>query len=86
MHIIVFSLNFLTSERHLFLGAAKLNLHKGILTSKFASKDMLLWKRGSAFVSTENENLWIHSRLMWFDGPRHPEMVPKMCHPINRRK
>ena len=62
---------------------AKLNQHiysKGILTSKFGSKDMLLWKRVSAFVSTEDENLWILSRLMWFDGSRPPEMLP--CIPL----
>ena len=63
MFIIVFSINFLTTERHLILGDAKLNQHKDILTSKFESKDMLLWKRGSAFVSTEDGNLWIPSRL-----------------------
>ena len=35
----------MTTERHLIMGAAKLNQHiyfKGILTSKFGSKDMLL--------------------------------------------
>ena len=41
MYIIVFSLNFLTTETHLILEAAKLNQHKGS-TSKFVSKDMLL--------------------------------------------
>ena len=58
MYIIVFSLNFLTAERHLILGTAKLNQHtyfKDFLTSKFGSKDMLLWKRD--FVSTEDDNL-----------------------------
>ena len=84
MHIIVFSLNFLTAERHLFLGIAKLNQHiyfKGILTSVFESEDMSLWKRGSAFISTEDENLWIPSRLMWFDGIRtlHPPIG--LCEP-----
>ena len=43
--------------------------YKGIMTSKFGSKDMLLWKRGS-LVSTEDENLWIASRLVWFNGTR----------------
>ena len=42
MYIIAFSLKFLTAEKHLFLGAAKLNQYKGILTLKFESKDMLL--------------------------------------------
>ena len=50
---IVFSFGFLTGERHLILGTAK----KGILTLKYGSKDLLLWKRGSVFVSTEDENL-----------------------------
>ena len=84
MHTIVFSLNFLTvselsTERHFIVWAAKLNqhtYHKGILTSGFESKDMLLWKRGSAFISTEDENLWINSRLMWFDVPRSLQKSP----------
>ena len=70
MYTIVFSLNFLTvneltTERHLIVGAAKLNWHKGILTSKFGYNLMLLWKRGSAFVSTDDEKLWIPSRIIW---------------------
>ena len=59
---IVFSFGFLTGERHLILGTAK----KGILTLKYVSKDLLLWKRGSAFVSTEDENLLNPSILLWF--------------------
>ncbi|KAL6068694.1 hypothetical protein STEG23_012534, partial [Scotinomys teguina] len=47
-----------------------------IWTSKFMSKDTLLWKRGFAFISTEDENLWIASRLIWFDQPRPPERFP----------
>ena len=68
----------LSTERNFILWAAKLNQHvyyKGILTSEFESKDMVLWKRSSSFVSTEDENLWIHSRLIWFDGPRSPERL-----------
>ena len=45
--------------------AEKLNQHvyyKSIMTSKFGSKNMVLWKRGSSFVFTEDENLWIASR------------------------
>ena len=34
---------------------------------------MLLQKRDSAFVSTEDENLWIPSRLMWFDEEEPPK-------------
>ena len=60
-------MNELSTERDFIVQAAKLSQHKGTLTSKFESKDMLLWKRGSAFVSTEDKNLWIPSRLMWFD-------------------
>ena len=80
----MFSLNFLTTKKHLILGAAKLNQHKGILTSKFGSKDMLHWKTGSAFVSTEDENMWIPSRLVWFDGTRahrNVSMNPKNTSP-----
>ena len=48
---IVFSLKFLTvkelsTERHFIIWAAKLNQngYKGIMTSKFGSKVMMLWK------------------------------------------
>ena len=34
-----------------------------VLTSKFKSKDMLLWRRDFVFASTGNERLWIHSGL-----------------------
>ena len=69
---IMFSLNYLTVkelsiERQFIVWAAKLNqpiYFKSILTPKFGSKYLLLWKRGAAFVSIEDENLWIHSRLM----------------------
>lgn len=52
MFIIVFSLNFLAANEltNLIVQAAKLNqliTFKGILASKFGSKDVLLWKRGS---------------------------------------
>ena len=75
---IVFSLKFLTvkelsTERHFIIWAAKLNqngYHKGTITSKFGSKDMMLW-RGSSFVFTENETLWIASISVWYDRP-HP--------------
>ena len=78
--VIVFSFNFLTvneltAERQWIAKAAKLNQHRyfeGILILKFVSKDLLLWK-SSAFVSTEDENLWIASRLLWFHQPRPPE-------------
>ena len=61
-HIIVFSLNVLTvnEERYFILQTTKPNQHKyfkGILTSKFRSKDMLTLKRGSTFVSTEDKIL-----------------------------
>ena len=65
--------------RKTFHCTCKLNQHicfKGILTSKFGPKDMLVWKRGSAFVYTEDENLWISSRLMWFYGIRPPGRSP----------
>ena len=68
--VIVLSFVFWTGERHLILGTAK----KGIWTLKYGFKNLLLWKRSSAFVSTEDEILWIHSRLTWFDTPRPPEV------------
>ena len=43
------------------------------MPSKFKPKDKLLGKRISNFISTENERLWIPSRLMWFDRARPPE-------------
>ena len=57
---------------HLILYTAKLKQHthfKGIMTSEIGTKDMLLWKRDSSFVSTEDENLWIASRLIWLERP-----------------
>ncbi|KAL6056121.1 hypothetical protein STEG23_003059, partial [Scotinomys teguina] len=33
----------------------------------------VLRKRGFPFISTEDENLWIASRLVWFDQPRPPD-------------
>ena len=61
---IVFSLNFLTvkelsTERHFIIWAARLNQngYKGIMTSEFGSKNMMLWKRVSSFVFTEDETL-----------------------------
>ena len=75
---IVLFWGFLTIERHLIVKAAELNQYvhsKGISISKFMSKDTLLWKASSAFVSTESKRLWICSRLRWiqFDQPRPPE-------------
>ena len=63
----------------LIVWAARLNQHiylKGILISKCGSKHMLHWKRDSSFVSTEDENLWIVSRLILFDGSRAPKRSP----------
>ena len=51
---------------------------KNALTQKFKFKDKLLGKRISIFVSTENENLWISSKLIWFDQARPPETMPQM--------
>ena len=53
MYIIVFQLKFLTvnelsTERHFIVQVAKLNQHiyfKGILTSNFGSKEVLIWKK-----------------------------------------
>lgn len=65
-YTILFSFNFWSiNERHLIVCTDKINLNKGILTSKFGYKDMWLWKRSPAFVSTEeDEKLWILSGLI----------------------
>lgn len=60
------SLNFLAAKRYWIIKTAKFNqliYFKDILTSKLKSKDVLLWGRGSAFISTGNEKLLIHSGL-----------------------
>ena len=80
----MFSLRFLTEKelstgRHFIVWAAKLNQHvydKGNLTSKFESRDMLHWKWGVDFVSTEDENLCAASTSIWFDRSRSPERLP----------
>ena len=82
LYIIVLSLNFLTvkelcTERHFIIWTAKLNQnghHKGIMTSEFWSKNIMLWK-SSSFVFTENETLWILSRQIWYDRPHPPERL-----------
>ena len=59
--VIVLSLNCLiTEEGHLIINAAGLIQYlyfKNALILKFKSKDILLWRRGFAFVSTGNERL-----------------------------
>ena len=84
MYSIMFSLNFLTvkelsTERHFIVWAAKLNHHgyyyKGIMISEFGSKDIILWKRDSSFVFTEDKTLWIASIPIWYDRPCPPERL-----------
>ena len=65
----------------LFINTAELTQDRyfeNTLASKLKSKGMLLWKRDSAFVSTENERLWIYSELrkIIFDQGRPPEKSP----------
>ena len=79
LYAIMLSLNCLNAEEgYLFINATKLIQYKCFeitLTSKLKSKGMLLWRRDSAFVSTENERLWIYSELrkIIFDQGRPPE-------------
>ena len=73
LYAIMLSLNCLNAEegatvakRLLFKNAAVLTQDRyfeNTLASKLKSKGMLLWRRDFAFVSTENEKLWIHSEL-----------------------
>ncbi|CAO2605683.1 hypothetical protein LEMLEM_LOCUS12556 [Lemmus lemmus] len=80
---VVFSLKFLTVKelnikRHFTGWAAKLIQHiysKGVLISRFGSREMMLWKGGSSFVFTEDETLWISSIPIWYDRPRPPERL-----------
>ena len=73
------SLNCLNAEegstvtkRHLLINAAEL------IQDRYFEKGMLLWRRDFAFVSTENERLWIHSELrkIRFEKGRLPEKSP----------
>ena len=63
---------------NLLINAAELiqdRYFENTLASKLKSKGMLLWRRDSTFVSTENERLWIYSELrkIIFDQGRPPE-------------
>ena len=67
--------------KDLFINAAELTQDRyfeNTLASKLKSKGMLLWRRDFAFVSTENERLWIYSelRIIIFDQGRPPEKSP----------
>ena len=83
LYAIMLSLNCLNAEegataakRYLFINAAELiqdRYFKNILTSKFGSKVMMLWK--SSFVFTEDETLWTVSTPIWYDRPRPPERL-----------
>ena len=62
----------LSTDAHLIVWASKMNqdvYYKGILTSEFGTKDMMIWKRGSSFVFTEDVILWIASRPIQYDRP-----------------
>ena len=88
LYAIMFSLNRLNAEegataakRYLLINAAELiqdRYFENSLASKLKSKGMLLWRRDFAFVSTENERLWIYSglRKIIFDQGRPPEQSP----------
>ena len=88
LYAIMLSLNYLNAEEGataakglLFINTAELTQDRyfeNTLASKLKSKEMLLWRRDSAFVSTENERLWIYSELrkIIFDQGRPPEQSP----------
>ena len=85
---IMLSLNCLNAEegataakRYLLINAAESiqeRYFENTLASTLTSKSMLLWRRDFAFVSTENERLWIYSELrkITFDQGRPPEKSP----------
>ena len=88
LYAIMLSLNCLNAEegataakRYLLINAAELiqdMYFENTLTSELKSKGMLLWRRDFAFVSTENEKLWIHSELRKIQNEqgRPPEKSP----------
>ena len=83
LYAILLSLNYLIAEKITIdkRNAARLIqfiYFKNVLTPKFKHKGKLLGKRISSFVSTENEELRISSRLMWFDQARPPETAPQV--------
>ena len=85
LYAIMLSLNCLNAEegataakRYLLINAAESiqeRYFENTLASKLKLTGMLLWRRDSAFVSTENERLWIYSELrkIIFDQGRPPE-------------
>ena len=66
----------LSKERHFIIWADKVkqNGFQKRMTSEFGSKDMMLF-RGSSFVFTEDETLWIDSIPVWYDRPYPPERL-----------
>ena len=92
LYAIMLSLNCLNAEEGaiaakglLFINTAELTQDRyfeNTLASKLKSKEMLLWRRDSAFVSTENERLWIYSELrkIIFDQGRHTGYVSPCDH------
>ena len=83
LYDIILSLYELTAEQIITFkrnaaGLIKFIYFKNALTSKFKSKDKLLGKRISIFISIENEKLWIPSRLTWFDQVRSPETASQV--------
>ena len=84
LYVIMLSLNCLniqegaiTAKRYLFINAAESILNR-YFENTLTSKDMFFWRRGFAFVFTENEKLWVHSELRKtrFDQGRPHERSP----------
>ena len=67
----VLSVVYWTGEGYLNLGAAK----KGSLDLRHGLENMMLWRRGSIFASTEDGSLSMCLRSTWFESPRPPEML-----------
>ena len=73
LYVVLFMLSFVCwmGEGYLNLGAAK----KGSLDLRHGLESVMLWGRGSVFVSTEGESLRMYLGFMWFESPRPPEML-----------
>ena len=83
LYMLLFSLNYwiaekiTTTNKRNATGLIQIIYFKNTLTQKFKPKDKLLGKRISNFVSTENEKLWISSKLICLIKPDPLKHCPR---------
>ena len=81
LYAVLLSLNCLTAEeittdKKKCCWNNSIYIFKKCFDTKIYIQGQVTGKRISIFVSTENEKLWIPSRLIWFDEARPPESAP----------